>query len=260
MNILDVDFVQDLVDACQYFWEAGWGEFHAGNISYLLSEEELKQLDSYLEKLGSVETDYDTEGLVGKTFIVTRSGACFRTMKKKYQQDLGIIRFTPNGYDILWGFDHGTGRPTSELPAHVMCHRARLAQDAGNKIVMHCHPTYLNMMTMIHDLDEESFTRTLWKMNSECALVFPEGLAVLPWMKCGEGPIGPATAEKMKEKRVVVWPFHGIFSSGNSISDAIGLIEAIDKNAHVYVMVKSMMIHSMTDENVRELKDHFGLK
>ena len=66
------------------------------------------------------------------------------------------------------------------------------------------------------------------------ALVFPEGLAVLPWMKCGEGPIGPATAEKMKDKRVVVWPFNGIFSSGNSISDAIGLIEAIDKNAHVY--------------------------
>lgn len=114
-------------------------------------------------------------------------------------------------------------------------------------------------MTMIHELDEESFTQTLWKMNSECALVFPEGLAVLPWMKCGEGPIGPATAEKMKDKRVVVWPFHGIFSSGNSISDAIGLIEAIDKNAHVYVLVKSNMIHGMTNENVRELKDHFGL-
>ena len=142
---------------------------------------------------------------------------------------------------------------------HVLCHRARLADDAHNKIVMHCHPTYLNAMTMIHALDEESFTQTLWKMNSECALVFPEGLAVLPWMKCGEGPIGPATAEKMKDKRVVVWPFHGIFSSGNSISDAIGLIEAIDKNAHVYVLFKSNMIHGMTNENVRELKDHFGL-
>ena len=39
MEIQDVEFVEELVDACQYFWEAGWGEFHAGDISYLLSEE-----------------------------------------------------------------------------------------------------------------------------------------------------------------------------------------------------------------------------
>lgn len=260
MDILDVEFVEELVDACQYFWEAGWGEFHAGNISYLLSEEETDQLKDYLQVLDTVPVDFDTSGLEGKVFILTKSGACFRTMKKKYARDLGIIRFNKGNYDILWGLEGGKGRPTSELPAHILCHRARLSQDPNNKIVMHCHPIYLNAMTMIHDLDEVKFTKTLWKMNSECALVFPEGVAVLPWMKCGEGPIGSATAEKMKEKRVVVWPFHGIFSSGDSISDAIGLIEAIDKNAHVYVMVKSNIIHTMTDENVKELKEHFGLE
>ena len=37
------------------------------------------------------------------------------------------------------------------------------------------------------------------------------------------------------------------------------MIEAIDKNAHVYVLVKANMMHGMTDENVRELKEHFGL-
>ena len=63
----------------------------------------------------------------------------------------------------------------------------------------------------------------------------------------------------MKNKKVVIWPFHGIFSSGNSITDAIGLIEAIDKNAHIYVLTKSNIIHGMTDENVQELKEHFGL-
>jgi rhamnulose-1-phosphate aldolase len=260
MSIIEVDFVADLVDACQYFWSAGWGEYHAGNISYLLDDNELNQIQEYLGFIKNVKVDFDTSGLEGKTFIITRSGAAFRTMKKRYDKDLGIIRFKENSYDVLWGFDHGVGSPTSELPAHVLCHRARLADDPNNKIVMHCHPTYLNAMTMIHSLDEEEFTQTLWKMNSECPLVFPEGVAVLPWMVCGEGPIGPATAEKMKNKRVVIWPYHGIFSSGASIADAIGLIEAIDKNAHIYVLVKSNIIHSMTDENVRDLKDHFGLK
>ena len=260
MNIKEVDFVEELLDACEYFWSAGWGEFHAGNISYLLSDEEIAKIQPFLEVKATVPFDYDVEELAGRTFFVTRSGGAFRTIKKRYDKDLGIIRFNGDrSYDILWGFDNGTGRPTSELPAHVLCHNARLKDDPNNKIVMHCHPTNLNAMTMIHPLDEELFTKTLWRMNSECVLAFPEGIALLPWMKCGEGEIGDATAEKMKNKRVVVWPFHGIFSSGNSLLDAIGLIETIDKNAGVYVAVTGRMNQSMTDENVEELREHFHL-
>ena len=87
MNILDVEFIEELVDACQYFWEAGWGEYHAGNISYLLSDAEMDQLKDYMQVLASVEVAFDTAGLEGKSFIVTKSGACFRTMKKKYERD-----------------------------------------------------------------------------------------------------------------------------------------------------------------------------
>ena len=137
MSILDVEFVEELVDACQYFWSAGWGEYHAGNISYLLDESELKLVQKYFDNNLVVNVNFDTTGLEGKTFIITRSGAAFRTMKKRYEKDLGIIRFKDNAYEILWGFDHGLGRPTSELPAHVLCHRARLADDEHNKIVMH---------------------------------------------------------------------------------------------------------------------------
>lgn len=259
MSILKVDFMEELVDACHYFWKAGWGEFHAGNISYLLSEDECQKLDAYMKVLDTVEVSFDTQGLEGKHFVITRAGACFRTMKKKYESDLGIIRFNKGSYDILWGLSDGKGRPTSELPTHVLCHRSRLLDDKHNKIVMHCHPTYVNAMTMIHDLDENKFTETLWKMNSECCLVFPEGIAVLPWMVCGEGAIGPATAEKMETKKAVVWPFHGIFSSGSSIDDAIGLIETMDKNAQVYVLVKSNLKHSMTNKDIKDLKIHFNL-
>lgn len=259
MDIKNIEFMSDIIDACNYFWQAGWGEFHAGNISYLLSDKELQKLDGYLHVSATVDVEFDTKGLIGKSFVVTRSGACFRTMNKKYMNDLGIIKFGDGKYDILWGLMDGSARPTSELPAHVLCHCERLKDDPNNKIIMHCHPTYLNAMTMVHELDEDKFTKTLWKMNSECCLVFPEGLAILPWMVCGEGEIGPCTAHKMRDKRVVIWPFHGIFSSGASISEAIGLIETLDKNALVYVNVKSNMMQSMTDENVEELKKHFNL-
>lgn len=259
-KINEIEFMNDLIEACYGFWSAGWGEFHAGNISYLLSDKEMDELKDILNILSHVEVEFDTSGLEGKCFVVSRSGASFRTMPKRFENDLGIIKFTKGSYDILWGLQEGKGRPTSELAAHVLCHRNRLAQDKNNKIVMHCHPTYVNAMTMIHTLEEAEFTKTLWRMNSECVLVFPEGVSVLPWMVCGKGQIGPETAAKMNKTRVVIWPFHGMFASSNSLDEAIGLIETIEKNAQVYVVTKGNVIHSMTDNNVEELAHHFDIR
>ena len=49
MDIINIEFVQELVEACNYFWEAGWGECHAGNISYLLDEKEIEQVKDFLK-------------------------------------------------------------------------------------------------------------------------------------------------------------------------------------------------------------------
>ena len=162
-------------------------------------------------------------------------------------------------YDILWGLENGVGRPTSELPAHLLCHAARLKSNPDNRLVMHTHPTYLNAMTTIADLDEETFTKTLWSLNSECILVFPDGIGMLPWMICGEGPIGPATAKKMEQYRIVVWPYHGILSAGNSFDEAIGIIETVDKNAHVYVAVNGQPKQRISDAELAQLAAHFNL-
>ena len=88
--------------------------------------------------------------------------------------------------------------------AHLMSHMARLEVDPENRIVMHTHPTYTLAMNYVHELDEKKFTHTLWEMCTECIVVFPDGVGVLPWMLCGTNSIGEATAEKMKEFRVVI--------------------------------------------------------
>lgn len=72
-------------------------------------------------------------------------------------------------------------------------------------------------MTFIHQLDEDAFIKTMWSLNSECILVFPEGIGLLPWMVCGNGEIGSVTARKMKEYRIVLWPQHGILAAGKSV-------------------------------------------
>ena len=95
-----------------------------------------------------------------------------------------------------------------------MSHMARLSVDPENRVVMHCHPTNTLAMNYVHELDERKLTHTLWEMCTECMIAFPDGVGVLPWMLCGTNSIGEATAEKMREFRLVIWGMHGIFDVG----------------------------------------------
>ena len=45
----------------------------------------------------------------------------------------------------------------------------------------------------------------------------------------GTNEIGEATAEKMKETRLVLWPQHGIYGSGKDMDEVFGLIETAEK-------------------------------
>ena len=126
---------------------------------------------------------------------------------------------------------------------------------------MHCHASHLLAMSFTHELDERSFSRTLWQMCTECLVVFPEGISIIPWMVPGTNEIGEATAEKMKETRLVLWPQHGIYGSGKDMDEVFGLIETAEKAAEVYTYVKAQgpILQTITDENLWRLADAFGV-
>ena len=126
---------------------------------------------------------------------------------------------------------------------------------------MHCHPGNLIAMTLVEKLDEKSFTKLIWKSNTECIVVFPEGIGVLPWVLCGTNVIGELTAEKMKDYRAVVWANHGIFVVGDTLDEAFGIIETIEKTAQIYMTAKPFgIINTITDEQLLELVKFFKLE
>ena len=90
-------------------------------------------------------------------------------------------------------------------------------------------------MNFVHELDDRSFTRSLWQMCTECIVVFPDGVGVLPWMLCGNNEIGEATAAKMKDYRGVVWGLHGVYGAGKDMDETFGLIETVEKAAEIYM-------------------------
>ena len=125
---------------------------------------------------------------------------------------------------------------------------------------MHSHPTYTLAMNFVHELDDRSFTRSLWQMCTECIVVFPDGVGVLPWMLCGTNEIGIATAKKMEEYRLVIWGLHGIYGAGKTMDETFGLIETVEKAAQVYMLTNNeKRINVITDDQLRLIAKGFKL-
>lgn len=267
-DIKTAPFVQEMCKTTANMYRLGWDERNGGNISYLLKEEEvaeyldLNNVIRTIPLMGVNEEDFDASPLEGKIFIVTGTGKYFKNVESDPETNLGIVRIGKGGknVELLWGYKDG-GRPTSEFPAHMMSHIARLSVDTENRVVMHSHPTNTLAMNFVHELDEKKFTHTLWEMCTECIVVFPDGVGVLPWMLCGTSEIGKATAEKMKEFRLVVWAMHGIYGAGKTMDETFGLIETVEKAAQIYMLTAHLpRVNTIKDEDMLKLLELFGVK
>lgn len=258
-NILEAPFVKEMEATTANMYRLGWDERNGGNISYLLKEGEVAQYLDTNKVLREIPTGFEAKSLIGKYFIVTGTGKYFKNVEKDPETNLGIFRIAPDGKtaQLLWGYKDG-GRFTSELPAHLMSHMARLKVDPENRVVMHSHPTYTLAMNYVHELDEKKFTHTLWEMCTECIVVFPDGVGILPWMLCGTNSIGEATAKKMEKFRLVVWGMHGIYGAGKSLDETFGLIETVEKAAQIYMLTAHLpRKNTIRDEQMKELAEFF---
>lgn len=242
-------------------YRLGWDERNGGNISLLLDESEVSPYLDLRHILRTISLGFDAKTLAGKLFLVTGTGKYFKNVEHDPAHNLGLLRISNDGKkaELLWGYSDG-GKFTSEFPAHLMSHQARMAVDPQNRVIMHSHPTYTLAMNYVHPLEERAFTHTLWQMCTECIVVFPDGVGVLPWMLCGTNSIGEATAKKMAEFRLVVWGMHGIYGAGRTMDEAFGLIETVEKAAQIYMLTAHLpRINTIEDEELIALAEHFGV-
>lgn len=257
----EIPFIKELSDTANNMYRLGWDERNGGNISYLLKEDEVKKYFVTGRVLREIPLGFNAKELAGKYFLVTGTGKYFKNVKEDPETNLGLFKISENGLnaELLFGYKDG-GKFTSELPAHLMSHIARLKVDPENRVVMHCHPTNLLAMTYVHPLDSDLFTHTLWQMSTECIVVFPEGVEVLPWMLCGTNKIGEETAEHIKRARIVVWSMHGIYGCGKTLDETFGLIETVEKASQIYMLTNNHeRINTITDDQLKLLADHFNV-
>ncbi len=259
-NILEAPFVVEMERTTANMYRLGWDERNGGNISYMLNENEVAEYLDLNNVLRTIPTNFDAKELAGKIFIVTGTGKYFKNVEVDPETNLGIVRISADGQsaELLWGYKDG-GRFTSEFPAHMMSHIERLRVDPENRVIMHTHPTYTIAMNAVCELDEKDFTHKLWQSNTEAIVVFPDGVGILPCMVCGTNEIGMATAEKMKNFRLVVWTNHGIYGSGRDMDEAFGLIETVEKTAQLYMLTLGHVKNVIPDEILNGLAKRFDI-
>ena len=267
MAITDIEVMQHYIRMCGDGWDQGWHERNGGNLTYRMRPEEVEQCRPYFKAIPGqwVNMGVQADNLRGEFFISTGSGKYFRNVPLAPQDNICIVEINEAGdaWRIVWGLEKG-GRPTSEFPSHFLNHSVRKEATGGAcRVIYHAHPANLIAMTYILPLTARDFTRALWKSATECPVVFPGGVGVVPWMVPGGSDIALATSQLMKEYDAAVWAHHGLFASGPDFGTTFGLMHTIEKAAQIYILALSAgqgrILQTIEDDDLRAIAKDFGV-
>ena len=129
--------INEVVEILDLLYKHGWDERNGGNLSYILTLDEVKEICDPNKVLRTFELDFDMTDIIGKYFVITGTGTYFKNMVKAPEVNLGVLKvLDKKTLGLLWGYSEG-GRPTSEVPTHLQCHIERLKQDKEHRLVIH---------------------------------------------------------------------------------------------------------------------------
>ena len=267
MEILDIEIVKLYIRMCQDGWEQGWHERNGGNLTYRMKADEVAACRPFFRIPGEwVPMGVTGENLAGEYFLTTGSGKYFRNVQPDPTHSIGIVEINDKGdaWRIVWGLENGA-KPTSEFPSHFMNHSVRAAATNGEcRVIYHAHPANLIAMTYVLPLTARDFTRALWQSATECPVVFPGGVGVVPWMVPGGADIALATSELMKKYDAAVWAHHGLFCSGPDFDTTFGLMHTIEKAAQIWILAQSAgqgkLLQTIRDDELRAIATEFGVQ
>ncbi len=266
MGIVDTLAIKNFVACADNGWQQGWHERNGGNLSYRMTAQEVANCRAWFDESGAwIPLGVAAPNLAGECFVVTGTNRYFQNIKAQPEENIGIAQLNGAGdaYRIVWGLTAGH-KPTSEFPTHVMNHSVRAAATNGaSRVIYHAHPVDVIALTFVLPVTSKAFSRAFWQAMTECVVIFPEGVGVVPWMVCGGTEIALATCKEMERFAAVIWGQHGIFCAGEDFDSTFGMMHAIDKAAKILLKVMATglpVLQTITDDNLRDIGKAFGLR
>ncbi|MBR2876615.1 MAG: rhamnulose-1-phosphate aldolase [Clostridia bacterium] len=263
-SIIEAPFIKGYARMAQEGYLKGWHERNGGNLTYRIKKEEIEEVTAFLDLSKEfVPIGATVKNLRNEYFLVSGSGKYFSNIQCATEENVAIIEIDDSGenYRIVWGLVNG-GKPTSELPAHLMNHSVKKeAINGEHRVIYHAHPVNSIAITFVFPLESKVISHLLWEMMTECPIIFPQGVGVVPWMVPGGEKIAIASSELMKKYDAIIWAHHGVFCSGTDFDLTFGLMDTIEKAAEILVKVQSMggIKQTISNDGFRELGKAFNV-
>ncbi len=229
--------LESLARVAGLLWQKGWAERSAGNISVCLGEITIPE-DQKPIKEGNLPKPLPE--VAGCSFLITAAGSRMRDIADDPTRGVGIVRVSRDGsaYSVPWCGSEGFS-PSSEMFSHMGIHAIRSSGGKPCGAVLHAHPDELIALSLREELQEEGALNTLlMSVHPEAAIVIPEGVGFVPYMKPGSEELSAATLSAFREHSVVIWGNHGAISTGKDLDEAFDLMDVLNKLARIYLLTE----------------------
>lgn len=261
-------FAKDFVRMCSDAFSMGWHEANGGNLSYLLTAEEVAACRPYFYTTPSswVSLTDEAKVLAGSCIMMTGSGKHFRNMDEDVRANAGIVEIDPQGlsWRIVWGLTDSM--PTSELALHVNALAAKACAGVPASVAYHAHPANLMALTMIMPEDGKAVTKALWRSLAEGIVVCPKGVEVLPWMIPGTPELAQECVRRLETADAALAVNHGVFVCVASFDQAFGLVHTLEKAAGIYLSAlaatggSGKLENQIPEQGLRDIAQRYGLE
>jgi rhamnulose-1-phosphate aldolase len=166
---------------------------------------------------------------------------------------MSLVEILPGGNIVmrLWG----SGRPTSEFPAHLSIHAMCASERPEIRAVLHTHPPNLVAMSHLPDMQAPgALNNAVRRMHPECFVLVPKGIEHVGFRTPGSMDLGEATRDALRKRNVALWSKHGIVSIAPDLEKALDQVEILEKAATIYLLARGAGIRpvGISDKQISE--------
>ncbi|RWF58915.1 MAG: aldolase [Mesorhizobium sp.] len=140
-------------------------------------------------------------------------------------------------------------KPSKEIFLHRAFYDSRAAAGA----VVHLHSTYCTALSCLTDLDRDDCIPAL----TPYVVMRVGTVRLLPYTRPGD----PSTAELISQLggrfAAVLLGNHGPVVSGTSLQSAVAAAEELEETAKLLMMLRSLPVRLLGDQDVADLRKHF---
>jgi len=249
--------LEDFKTTAYWLARRGWSEAAGGNMSIRINALAALHEDDH------IELPIEVPHIAGQVVLLTGSGTRAREIGQDAEPHIGLYKIADDGRH--YGWIAGNHNPSMELPAHFAIHNALELHRPEDKAILHTHPASLIALCHVPEFNNgfdnsKAISDKILSLQSEARLILPEGIGFVEHELPGSLELGLASAEQVARHHLVLWQYHGLLATGETLGGAFDKLEVFEKSARVYWKLRAAGIDpaGISESEIKDILTAFG--